>query len=184
MLAIGQGLLIVGVVVVASAVGFAFATTLFIVQLRRARRRIRDLESWELRLVAPGVLRIPRTAQSTMDRTDAVAAQPQTRRVLPGAHLGAVPGWTAVLVWDRDSSPQHPPESVLVPSGIVGHNGGMFATEEAAESFRRNHLSGFEALHDRLDVLRTHCRADIAGGGAEIARRLITLSGGDAAVSS
>lgn len=180
MLAIGQELLIVGVVIVASAVGFAFATTLFIVQLRLARRRIRDLESWELRLVAPGVLRIPRTAQSTMDPTDIVAAQPETRRIPQDEDLATVPGWTAILVWDRDSSPQRPPEVVLVPNEVAGHSGGMFATEEAAESFRRNHLSRFEALHDRLDVLRTHCRAEIAGGGAEIARRLITLSAGDA----
>lgn len=183
MLAVSQGLLIVGLVVVALTGGFLLATALFVVQLRRAQRRIAQLESGELLVVEPGVVRLPPGDPARAARPENGAAQgkAQVDSLAAGPGPASVPGWTVIVMRDVDSSRQQP-ETLLVPAGIAGRSGGMFATEEAAESFRSNHLTRFDALQGRLDALRAHCAADIAGGGAEIARRLITLSSGDTAV--
>lgn len=150
-----QGLLLVGVAIAAVAGGFLLATVFFVVQLRTARSRIAELESGVLRHVEPGVVR--------MDRSEPLAGASRFTPPTVRPELVDRPGWTAIVVRDRDSGPQTPPETVLVPSGIVGHSGGLFATEEARESFRRNHLTRFDALHTRLGDLRTQLRAELTG---------------------
>lgn len=152
-----QGLLLAGVAIPAVAAGFLLATVFFVVQLRNARNRIAELESGELRHVEPGVVRMDWSAQLA----GASRVEPRTAR--PRPELVDRPGWTAIVVRGQDSGPQTPPETVFVPTGLVGHSGGLFATEEARESFRRNHLTRFDALHDRLGELRTQLRAELTG---------------------
>lgn len=172
MLADGQGLLITGVAIFAVAAGFLLATGLFVVQLRTARSRIAELESAGWRPVEPGVVLIGRNFRAP-GSTKFVTPQPETGLTNP--EPASTAGWTAIVVRDNGFAPRRQPETPFVPAEVAGVSGGMFATEEAAESFRRNHLSRFEALHERLGSLRAQCGAELAGGGTDYARRLITL---------